>query len=167
MAKALPILAIVAAVAAALGALVLLEVALLLPLLVALVGAGFLIAQRSLPGIVSGLLVLLFAVLGLLGLVGNVSTEEGGVDFGISESLGHGFAVLAPLLVVGGLVWQEWDVIEPRWLQVGGATALGLAAVLALVFSGSLTDQSAVGAYLVALLSLAGLAPGIALLRGD
>jgi hypothetical protein len=169
MSKALPILAMVGAVMALLGALILVQEtpAPLLLTLFGLVAAVFLFLRRDQVGLVTGIALVVALIVGTLGALGSITTEGGGVEFGISPAVGQAFLVIAALVPAAALVWARWDA-PPSWLAVGGAAALGLAALLALIFAGSLGNQASAAPYLVAVLALAGgLGPGIVALRSD
>lgn len=167
MAKALPVMGIIGSVTAALTMSVFVPDSLagFLPIPVALVGAGILFGQRSRQGILAASAVVVLGLVAALGLVGFVSTEDGGLDLGVSAALGRVLSILACLGLPGAALWLRWDDAEPRWLAYGAAGAAGLGFLLAAVNAGDIADQSNVVILVAAVLALASLAGMIPLLR--
>lgn len=168
MSKNLPILAIVGGVLALLGALVLVDIANILLALFAFVAAGFLIARRDPEGMATGAGGAVLGIVGLLGLLENLSTQEGGgLDFGIPAGVGQALLIIAVLAPAVAVLWLHWDELGVGWAGPA-AGALALAAIFALVWNGRLTDQTDFAGYLVGLLALAGsVLPAVQRLREE
>lgn len=146
-------LAIIASVIAALTALVALDVLLLIPAGYALV-VGVYLALRAgddrimLVGGAASAVVALVVALGIL--------------MGwLLPGLGAGLTIVANLGIVGTVLAVHWDAL-PSGGAIGSAAALGIAAILALVFHGQLTDFFSPWTFIVAVLSLGGLYPAVA-----
>lgn len=168
MGKTLPILGIVGAVSAALSIAVLVpdSLAMFAPLVVGLAGSIVLVGQRTIVGAVAGLLVLVLTVVAGLGLVGTVSTEDGGeTDFGIAPSTGQVLLVAACLLLPVGAVALRWEEAEPRWLTVGGAACAAIAFLLVASDPDGIGDQSQTMTLVAAVLALLGIGAMVPLVR--
>lgn len=166
MSKNLPILAIVGGVMALLGALVLVDLAVLVLAVFALVAAGFLFARKDREGITTGAVAVVLTILGFIGRLENISRPEGGgVDFGIPAGLGLAFLVIACLVPAAAILWLHWHDLEMKW-AAPLAAVLALSALFALIWHGRLTDQSDYPGFLVGLLGLAGsVVPAVLRLR--
>lgn len=167
MGKTLPAFGVVGAVFAALSIAVLVpnSLAMFAPLLVGLAGSVVLVGQRTIVGAVAGLLVLVLTVVAALGLVGNVSTEEGETDFGIAQSTGQVLLVAACLLLPVGAVVLRWEDAEPRWLAVAGAACAAIAFLLVAGDPEGIGDQSQTMTLVAAVLALLAAAAMVPLLR--
>lgn len=169
MAKALPVMGIVGSVTASLTASIFVPDSLpgFLPVFVAWTGAGFLFAQRSWQGVVAASTVLVISFVAALGLVGFVSTENGGLELGVSGEVGRTLAILACLAIPGAALWLRWDDAEPRWLAYASAASAVVAVLLVAVNADSIADQSNVAILAAAVLALASLAGMVPLLRAE
>ena len=166
MAKALPVVGIVGAVLAALCFAVLAPPATILVVPAALAASVILVAQRTVAGAVAGLLVLGLAVLATLGVLGSVTTEDGGsTDFGISEDLGIALAAITALAIAIAAIALRWDLLEPRWLAIGGLVCAAAAALLAYMDQEVLLNHFRPGTFIGAGLSLLVVVPLARLLR--
>jgi hypothetical protein len=165
MAKALPIIGIVGAVFGALLVAVLADAAAFIVVLVTLVGSVMLLAQRTIVGAVAGLIVLALTVVAGLGLVGSISTEDGGADFGISPPTGIVIGLAACLAVPMGAVAARWDELEPRWTAFVGIACSVLAVGIAAAGADTLSDHGAAMTLTAAAFALGAIVPMVVLLR--
>lgn len=167
MGRTLPILAVIALVLAALAASLITGVGLIVVAAYGIVVAVFLFLTRdTVPMAVGGVGVLLL-VLAILGLLGGVSTEEGGLDFGISDGLGTAFLIAGMAALAGGALAVHWGAMDPDWLGWVGVAVLTVAAVLAFVAIGSLGDMGSAPAMASALLLLVGIWPLAVALKAE
>ena len=165
MAKALPVMGVLGAFLAACVVAVLVDTGILLVVPFTLVASVILLAQRTILGAVAGLVVLALTVLAALGMLGNVTTEEGGAtDFGIGETAGTVLALAACLAIPVAAVAIRWDDAEPRWLAVGGLGAAALALAIALADPAALSDHGRVMTLVHAIVCLLALGPMVPLL---
>lgn len=167
--KALPIAGIVGSLFAALAIAVLVPdtLAMFVPLLVGLVGSGILVGQRSLWGVIVGLVVLALTTVAALGLVGNVSTKEGETNFAVSVGTGQVLAILVCLALPAAAIGLRWDDAVPRWLTLAALACAAVAFIIAASDPDGIAQQNQVGtdvAAVLALLSLVGMVP---LLRAE
>lgn len=170
MTKTLPIVGIVGAVFAALTIAVLVpdSLAMFTPLLVGLVGSGLLIAQRSVHGAVAGIVILVLTVVAALGLVGEVTTEDGGgADFGISVATGQVLSIAACLLIPIAAVVLRWEQCEPRWMAIAGIAAAVIAFVIAAMDPDGIAQQNQAETLVAAVLALVACLAMVPLLRND
>ena len=168
MAKALPILGIVGAVFGALAIAVLVNAAVFIVVPVAIAGSVVLVAQRTIAGAVSGLVVLALAVLAALGLAGNITTEDNGsTSFGLSEGTGRVLAVACCLAIPVGAVAARWDDALPRWMAIVGVACAVVAVLIAALDPDALAQQSEPLTLVAAVLALASLVAMLPLLRAD
>lgn len=152
MANTFATLAIIGSLLAALTALIALDVLLLVPAGYALI-AGVYIALRAGDDRIS---MSGAALSGVVGLVVVVGILMGWLGF----SLGAGLSIVANLGLVATVLAAHWHDL-PSAGAIASAAALGIAAVLALVFHNNLTDFFAPWTFIVAALSLVGLYPAI------
>ncbi len=164
MGKLLPIFTIVGAAFAFLAALVLSVDATFVLGLIGIAAGVIMILQKEVPGYSMGALAIVLSIVGVLGIIGRVSGEDGEIDFGISQNLGRALLVVAMATPVASLVWSGWDTLA-NWVRYVGAGAAAATALLALVFMASLGDQSATGGFVVAFAALSMSIPGIMALR--
>lgn len=155
MASAVAVLGVLGAVMAALAATVFISgAALIVPIFVIGV-AVFLIAQRSAAGIVASLGLLALAVLSAMGLVGFITTKNGGgLSFGIAEDVGRALAVTAALAVPAAATFVLWYDPIGMTLRYVGLACAALGAILAFVFRAGLTTQTLASTWIVAILCL-------------
>lgn len=165
MAKALPIIGILGAVAAAMVVAVVADVAMLVPLAVALAGSAVLLGQRSITGTVAGLLVFLVVVLAASGVIESVTTKNGSLDVGLSYENGVLLALLACLALPVLATILRWDDAEPRWVAIAGLAFALIAFILGATDPTNLADHGSVRALITAILALASLAPMVLLMR--
>ena len=167
MAKALPVMGIIGSVTAALTTSIFVPDSLpgFLPIPVALVGAGILFGQRTWQGVASASAILLLAIVASLGLIGFVSTENGGLDLGVRGDVGRVLAILACLSLPIAAMWLRCEVAEPRWLAYGSAGVAALAFLLVAFNAADIADQSNLIILFAAVLALAPVAGMIPLLR--
>lgn len=150
---------------AALSALVLSDIALVLPGLFGL-GAGIALAiSKDWRRMAPGLLAAVFGVLAILGTIGSVGGEGGGVEFGISVEMGVAFAIASCLMFPAAALALRWGNDDPEWLAFVQAAVVGLGVLLAFVFQGSLPDHAAATTLVVGILALGSLWPAILALR--
>jgi hypothetical protein len=165
MSKVIPMLGLVAILAAILTALVFFDIAVMLPALYAL-GAGIYLAiSKDWRRYVPGGSAILFSIIGILGTLGNISTEDGGIDFGIGTQVGQAFVVVALLGIAGASIMLMWDDFEPAWLNFVFAGLWLLAFVFAFAFRANFNIQTSGLAYLMVLPILAMMAAPILHLR--
>ncbi len=163
--KAVPVMAIVGAAFAGVGALILVDPAQIVLALVAIgIAIAMMVMHRELPSFVLGGASIVLSILGALWVVGNVSGEDGGIDFGGSPELGHAVLVIALLAAAGLLLWAHFDEIA-MWAKVAGGAGIVLTVALAIGFRVSLGDQSGASAFIVAFASALTLALPIERLR--
>ena len=170
MSKTLPILGIVGAVFAALAIAVLVpdSLAAFLPLLVGFAGSGVLIGQRSIHGAVAGIVILILTVVAALGLVGEVTTEEGGgADFGISVGTGQVLSIAACLSIPIAAVVLRWELCEPRWMAIAGVACAVVAFIIAAMDPDGIAQQNQVETLVAAGLALLASIAMVPLLRND
>ena len=168
MGKALPILGILGAVFASLAIAVLVpdSLAMFAPLLVSLAGSVVLLGQRSIPGVVAGIVVLGLTVLAALGLVGTVSTEGGGgPDLGVSVAVGQVLAVTACLALPLAAIGLRWNRVRPAWLGLGSGASGLLAIILVALDPQGIAQQNQADTLVAAVLALVALAAMVPLLR--
>lgn len=140
MSRVVPILGIIAAALAGIFCIITADLAYLLPAVYAL-GAGITLCiskdwRRYGPGAAA----ILFAILGTLGVLNSVQFENGGVDFGISTTLGYACVITASLMVALASALQLLPESEPAWLAYIWIGAAALAAILALSLNGDFGD---------------------------
>lgn len=166
MERLLPILAIVGLVLGALVAMIVSGPFFVIALAVyGIVVAVFLLLTRNMVAIVIAALAALAFIVAILGGVGGISTEEGGVDFNISIDLAGAFVLTGLALTAAGVLAAGWDELDPDWVGYVGAGALVVAAIFAFVFMDSLSTPGT-WAFLVGLLMLVALWPLVLLMRG-
>jgi hypothetical protein len=173
MGKALPVLIFVAAFLVALGVLLFphpgqKNLALVVyPVVLAVGGVLILRAGRANAGLAAGIALLLLGMVDLLSLV--PINGKAGLDltffnntFGPAFITASGLAIPA---VVLGLWWQD---IDPMWLRIAGAVAVGGGVILILLTPVSVLGQfypQNMGQLLpAAILALASAAPGVSML---
>lgn len=159
-------LGIAGAIIGALAALIFVDIAVALPALFA-VGAGIaliVINRDAWQGWAPGAAAALFGILGILGTLENVSTEDGGVSFGITAAWGQAFVVIACIELAGSAIYRGWSQLQP-WMAWTSVAVRALAAILALVFRSDLSNQQAWPAFVIALLVLLSMIPVIQLRR--
>ena len=164
MSRTLPVLAIASAALAALSALVFIDMANLLTAVVAIAAAVFLILRRDLPGYVSGGVTVLLVVLGTMGVLTSIATENGELDFGIASDLGQAFLVGAGAMPAAGIAWARLEG-SPAWQTALGFTGAGLALILAIAFRDQLPNQQDLAPFVVALAALAVMVSPVLALR--
>ena len=170
MSKTLPVVGIVGAVFAALAIAVLVpdSLAMFTPLLVGLVGSGVLIGQRSIHGTIAGIVILILTVVAALGLVGEVTTEDGGgADFGISVATGQVLAIAVCLLIPVAAVVLRWEHCEPRWMAIAGIAAAAIALLIAATDPDGIAQQNQAETLIAAVLALGASLAMVPLLRND
>lgn len=170
MSKTLPVLGIVGAVFAALTIAVLVpdSLAMFAPLLVGIVGSVVLIGQRSIQGAVAGIVILILTVVAALGLVGEVTTKDGGgADFGISVAMGQILSIAACLLVPLAAVVLRWERCEPRWMAIAGSACAVVAFIIAAMDPDGIAQQNQVETLVAAVLALLTTLAMVPLLRND
>lgn len=170
MSKTLPILGIVGAVFGALAIAVLVpdSLAMFTPLLVGLVGSGVLIGQRSVHGTIAGIVILALTVVAALGLVGYVSTEDGGgTDLGISAPTGQVLSIAACLAIPVAAVVLRWEQAQPRWMAIAGIAAAAIAFLIAATDPSGIAQQNQAETLVAAVLALAASVAMVPLLRND
>lgn len=165
MSRLIPMLGIVAVLMAVLTALVFFDIAVMLPALYALGVGIYLVCSKNWRRYVPGASAILFAILGIMGTLGNISTEDGGVDFGISTAVGQAFVIVALLEIAGASILLMWDDFEPAWLNFVFGGLWLLAFVFAFVFRGSFNVQTAGLVYLAILPMLGMLGSSVIHLR--
>lgn len=147
MSKTIPILGIVAVVTAILAALVFFDIALLLPALVA-IGFGItLTISKDYRQIIPGVCAIVFGIVGIMGILGNVSTEDGGVNFGISAGVGQALIIVALLEIAGASVVLTWQELEPEWLSYVLVALWAICFILAFVVRDGFTTQNSGAVY--------------------
>lgn len=156
MTKAIAILGIVAMALAVLTTITSGEIVILLALFAFGAGVFFCISkdwQRIAPGASA----IVFAILGILGRLQSIGTEDGSVDFFISPEVGHAFILVALLEIGGASVILNWGQYEPEWLQWIFAAAWGIGFIMAFVSSGNIgtVNVETLGVLLPALVMLA------------
>ncbi len=164
MARPLPIIGIIAGALAAVSALVLVDLANLVLVPVILAASVFLFMLRDRSGIILGVTGVVLAVVGTMGLLQNVSTEDGGMDFGISPSVGHALLIAGAMVASADIVWRQWGDFQ-TWQSAVGAGVVGLTALLAVGLRNNLTDQTQAGAFVVAIFALLSMGPAVMALR--
>ncbi len=164
MARPLPILGIVGGVLAALSALILVDIAHLVLLPVVLAASILLFMLRDRSGMILGGAGLVLAIVGTLGLLSNVSFKDSGMDFGISPQIGQASLIAGAMMASADVVWRQWGD-RPNWQGFIGAATVALTGLLAFGLRDQLVDQSAAGAYVVALFALLSMGPSIMALR--
>lgn len=165
MERLLPILAIVGLALGALAAMLITGVGLVIVAVFGIVVGVFLLLTRSMVPVILGAMAIVALIAASLGLIGGVSGEEGGVDFGIGPGLAAALLVTGLALAAGGVFGKRWDDLQPSWVAFVGAGALGLAAILGFVFADSLGDPGEMWAIVVGLLLLVAIWPAVLLLR--
>lgn len=138
MSKAIAILGIVSGILAVLSAAFLSGMTNFVPALFVLGTGIFLCISKDWKQIVPGASAIVFAILGILGLLQNIATEDGNLSLGIPEALGHAFIVVGMLEIVGVSLLKNWETLEPAWLNYAFAGCWLIAFVFAFVFSGDL-----------------------------
>ncbi len=167
MGKVLPILGIIASLLAALAATVLQNMALLVVTLFAVTSAIMMFITKDRNAIIAGVIVLILGVVGGLGQLGSITTEDGATDFGISQSAGTAMLVLACLAITGSVLVFRWGDYQPNWMGYALAAVLVLAAIDTLSIQDKLGDQSSGAPFGVVVLSLMTLPVGILALRQE
>lgn len=159
-------LGIAGAVVGGLTALVFVDIGLLLPALFALAsGIALVVINRDdWKGWAPGAAAILFSLLGIMGVLGSISTENGEFTLGISVAFGHALVVIACIELAGAAIYRGWGDLMP-WMAWGSVAVRALAAVLALVFRNDLSSQADWPAFVVALLVFASMVPVVQLLR--
>ena len=168
MGKGLAIVGIIASITATLAMLVLATefaaALLVLPVLVA--GSVFLVLERNVGGAIAGLLVLALAVVAALGLMGSVTTEDGGTtDFGFSERSGRLLAVAGCLAIPLAAIAVRWPAIEPQSLAYVGIFCAAVGFLLAILRRDHLVDQGDLITVASGLLPLGAIASMVGILR--
>ncbi|MGB1697772.1 MAG: hypothetical protein ACPHK8_05185 [Thermoplasmatota archaeon] len=137
MTKAIAILGIIAMAIAVLTTITSGEIVILLALFA--LGAGiYLCISKEWQRIAPGASAILFSILGIMGRLQSISTEDGGVDFFISPEVGHAFILIALLEICGASILLNWGQFEPEWLQWIFAAAWGIGFIMAFVSNGNL-----------------------------
>lgn len=137
MTKAIAILGIVAMALAVLITITSGEIVILLALFA--LGAGiFLCISKDWHRLATGISAIVFSILGILGRLQSISTEDGGVDFFISPEVGHAFIFVALLEVGGAAIVLNWGNFEPEWLQWVFAPVWAIAFIMAFVSNANL-----------------------------
>ena len=158
-------MAIAGSALAAVTALVLGDIAIVLPGLFGIGGGIALAISKDWRRIVPGLLAVVFGVLAILGTIGSVGNEDGAIEFGISVEMGVAFAILACMEFPSAAVLLRWGQESPAWLSYAFVGILALTDLLALVLHKELTNHAAGGTLAVGVLALAALWPSIVALR--
>ncbi len=156
MAKASAILALVGAIVAAVISLLVLDILLIVPAGFAVVAGIYIALQQkeNMLVLVSGAIA---AILGLVAILGVTMTF-------LSPSVATALTIVANLEIVASALKTAWNEM-PKAGAIVAAVALGLAALLALVFNSSLGDFFAPWTFIVAVLSLVGVYPAAIAMR--
>lgn len=150
----------------ALAALIFVGLGVALPALFA-IGAGIALIVTNRDdkrGYLPGIAAVIFGIVGFLGTLGEISTEDGGFSFGISAAYGHAFTVIACIEVTGAAIYRNWGQLQP-WLAIGSTVTRSAAAIIALVFANQLSNQGNWPAFVVFFLTLTAMVPSIQLMR--
>lgn len=167
MGKGLAIMGIIASIAAMLSILVFVGAAVFLVLPVIVTGSIILVLQKNVAGAIAGLLVLALAVVASLGLMGSVTTEDGGeTDFGFSEEAGRLLAIAGCLAIPLAAIVVRWSRIEPQALAFVGIVCAAVAFLLAAVRPDQLVNQDDLLTLATGLLPLGTIVSMVGLWRG-
>ncbi len=164
MSMLLAIAAIVASVLAAVVALVTGGPVAIAAGVVALGAAVVLFLERRMETNVGAAVVGLLAIAGILGAVGSVGGKDGGMNFGISATMGSALVIAALLAVPAIACWSRKDTL-PGWAVWGTMAIAVLAAFLAFIQNGDLGATAEPMVLFIAVLCLMTAVGGVMLLR--